>query len=49
MNEQQALQILVQAAQLAHLPAQAHMQCQQAADILAKAVTPKEVKEAVNG
>jgi hypothetical protein len=41
MNAEQALNILIQASQLAAMPAQAHAQCQQAAQVLHEAIKPK--------
>jgi hypothetical protein len=45
MDTNQALNILLQAAQLAAMPAQAHIQCQQAYDLLAKALKPIDANE----
>jgi len=38
MTPEQALNILIQAAQLAPMPAQAHAQCQQAVQVLSKTI-----------
>lgn len=42
MNPEEALSILAQAAQLAAMPAQAHVQCQEAANVLLQVIKPKE-------
>jgi hypothetical protein len=41
MNNEQALTVLAQAAQLAAMPAQAHAQCQEAVKVLAQLIQPK--------
>lgn len=40
MTPAEALQILAQAASLAHMPARDHATCQQAAQILGQAIAP---------
>lgn len=42
MTPEQALQILTNAAALAHMPMQDHAACQQAAKVLQEAIKPKE-------
>lgn len=38
MTPEQAINVLVQASQMAAMPAQAHMQCQQAAQVLTEVI-----------
>ena len=44
MTPEQALQILVNAAALAHMPMQDHAACQQAAKVLQEAIKQEETK-----
>jgi len=48
MTNEQALNILVQAAQLAAMPAQAHAQCQQAAQVLLAAIKPESKDDGIS-
>ena len=42
MNTEQALQILAQASRMANMPFEGHAQCQQAVQVLADFIKPKE-------